>query len=230
MSRRSFLQGVYFGGFTPLGSNIAIERVASQQNTDLLFVRTDSLTSDGHKTMVITDDGVVIQDYKKSGDSILYDSAGAVYTVNITLNKNGHITCKNLTNEGSDFAEAFWSTEPLQPGMAVVVTENNKVRRARPGERPDGVVVTKDHLGIVGGVQSTPDAVVRDGLNRVVRDENGTPVRVPAIGFSRPRLEADDVYVVALVGRVPVLVSEPVDERWKPIGPEKDGARLHLIR
>lgn len=122
---------------------------------------------------------------------------------------------------GADYAEWFqWLDNNLdgadRRGISVVL-EGERVRAARPGDEPIGIISAApvilgedDGLGWRGQYQ-------RDGYGSVMRDETGQPKQVPGYDPSRPYLPRADRFEWAMVGLMGKLVlrpGQPVAARW----------------
>ena len=89
----------------------------------------------------------------------------------VRFNNNGLISAKSTSIDGLDYAEHFKSLsgEAIETGVAVVL-EKDKIRPARKGEIPMGIISSGQ--GVLGGVpMEWPRKYLRDEFGRVIMDE-----------------------------------------------------------
>ncbi|ATF20745.1 DUF2793 domain-containing protein [Phaeobacter gallaeciensis] len=153
------------------------------------------------------------QDYLTAGDG-----SGAMFR----LSQNGNGYCDGAwSGGGADYAEFFeWldgNPEGEDRRGISVVLEGDRIRAARPGETPMGVIsTTPSILGNDDGGRWQGRSL-RDGFGAILRDTGGAPCLNPAYDPTCPyrsRAERVEWDMVGLLGRLRLRAGQPTDPRW----------------
>ncbi|MEK7668963.1 MAG: tail fiber domain-containing protein, partial [Patescibacteria group bacterium] len=135
------------------------------------------------------------QDLYASSTTEFLQNSGNGANVTIT----GRISSKSSSTGGSDMAEMYNSTDALEPGDVVAITDTrNFVKIAQKGEPVLGIVSTEP--GVILGLQ--PDDNSTKGIVKDVKTDGESAVDPLVVDE-----KTVGKYPIALVGRVPVKIS-----------------------
>lgn len=137
----------------------------------------------------------------------------------------------------NDFAEYFESTngKSISPGFSIVL-EDGKIRRAKKGETPIGVISANP--GMTGGVHyEWPGRYVRDEWGAVIMEKGKDKVKRPKINPEydstkeyTPRQDRPEWNCVGLLGQIPLRKNQPVADSWVKIKEISDKVELWLVK
>lgn len=79
---------------------------------------------------------------------------------------NGTCTAKNFSNNGSDFAELFETSENIEPGDIVALDINSETENYKKADNKDNVIVgvCSDEYAFLAGSQNVENTKVAVGL------------------------------------------------------------------
>lgn len=154
------------------------------------------------------------QDYLQAGDS-----GGTAFR----LSQDGNGYCDGAwVGGGADYAEFFeWSDgnpeDEDRRGCSVVLADAGRIRLARTGEQPFGVVSATPSL--IGGSDGDrwSGQLLRDRFGTLLRDARGQVQPNPAYDPTRPyvpRRCRREWAVIGLLGKLRLRPGQPVDPRW----------------
>ena len=168
----------------------------------------------------------------------------------VTADGNGHFAGSVVTFGGADFAEYFESEngEQIPVGTSVVpVPGIVKIRAARPGEIPFGVISTTAAY-IANASEEWPGKYARNSHGRFIYEDYEETVEISETqsvqvkGVRKqlsPRYDPSKTYIprsarpewniVGLLGNVKILKGQPTDPRWIQLKDDGD-YDLYLVR
>ncbi|OBY27894.1 peptidase G2 autoproteolytic cleavage domain-containing protein [Leisingera sp. JC1] len=98
-----------------------------------------------------------------------------------------------------------------------VVLEGGKIRAAKAGEEPIGVISANPAVVGDGDMDGWKHRWLRDPYGTLLRDADGRPQQNPAYDASRayvPRAQRPEWALVGLVGKLRLRQGQPAGARW----------------
>ncbi|OED45834.1 hypothetical protein AB838_22195 [Rhodobacteraceae bacterium (ex Bugula neritina AB1)] len=156
------------------------------------------------------------------GSSDDYLLAGDGGSPDFRLGADGNGACAGAwTGGGADYAEWFeWADgnpdDEDRRGVSVVL-EGEKIRLARPGEEPIGVISANPAVVGDGDMDDWKHRWLRDAYGAMRRDAAGRPQENPAYDASRPyvpRSRRPEWALVGLLGKLRLRQGQPTAPGW----------------
>jgi len=139
-----------------------------------------------------------------------------------------------VTSNSYDFAEYFesYNGESIANGTPVVFDKDGKIREAKEGEKPFGVVsATACFIGNKG--LGWKDRYLKDNFGAVFYDKDGYPKINPEYNPEQEYINREDRpewNIVGLVGQVYIKKGSPINPDWIFIKNANEDADLYLIK
>lgn len=157
-----------------------------------------------------------------AGGSDDYLLAGSGGSPDFRLGSDGNGSCAGAwSGGGADYAEWFeWADGNPggedRRGISVVL-DGARIRAARPGEEPVGVISASPAVVGDGDMDEWKQRWLRDDYGSLLRDADGQPQENPAYDASRayvPRQERPEWALVGLLGKLRLRRGQPAGSRW----------------
>lgn len=154
-----------------------------------------------------------------------------------SINGHGYTYIMRGSFSGSDYAEYFESNlkKKIEPGISVVLA-NGKVRPAKKGEIPLGIISANPAMA--GGVYCHwPKKYLKDEFGSEIMEKNKDGIMVPKLNPEYdetqeyiPRQNRPEWNCVGLLGQLPLRKNQPTAPTWIKIKDINKDIELWLIK